>query len=194
MTKFTKGLGTFFWASNTAIFHEDNAATNIAGELKSYVSSFADATASDRCNLCAISEKNAAPQRHVKQHTLMNTSLQLHMTQANFEMTNPVWNPLQPSPQPMYPHPMVSIPTTQDIPPAPVLNLPLPNHVQFNPMPPQLYLCSYLLSLQYADVMLERTIRTFNNHFITGVASRDPSFPLALWDLLIPQGESTLYL
>ena len=33
----------------------------------------------------------------------------------------------------------------------------------------------------------ERAIRTFKNHFIAGLASTDPNFPLNLWDRLIEQ-------
>lgn len=32
----------------------------------------------------------------------------------------------------------------------------------------------------------ERTIRTFKNHFIAGLCSTDPDFPMYLWDLLLP--------
>ena len=40
----------------------------------------------------------------------------------------------------------------------------------------------------------ERAIRTFKNHFIAGLCSTDPKFPLHLWDRLIPQAELTLNL
>lgn len=40
----------------------------------------------------------------------------------------------------------------------------------------------------------ERAIRTFKNHFIAGLCSVDPEFPLHLWDQLIPQAEITLNL
>lgn len=40
----------------------------------------------------------------------------------------------------------------------------------------------------------ERAIRTFKNHFIAGLATADPEFPLHLWDRLIPQCELTLNL
>jgi hypothetical protein len=33
----------------------------------------------------------------------------------------------------------------------------------------------------------ERAIRTFKEHFVTGISSVDPSFPLHLWDILLPQ-------
>jgi hypothetical protein len=40
----------------------------------------------------------------------------------------------------------------------------------------------------------ERAIRTFKEHFDTGLASVDPYFPLHLWDRLLPQAEMTLNL
>ena len=40
----------------------------------------------------------------------------------------------------------------------------------------------------------ERAIRTFKNHFIAGLSSTDPNFPLYLWDLLLPQAEMSLNL
>ena len=40
----------------------------------------------------------------------------------------------------------------------------------------------------------ERAIRTWKNHFIAGLASTDPNFPIHLWDRLIPQATTTLYL
>ena len=40
----------------------------------------------------------------------------------------------------------------------------------------------------------ERAIRTFKNHFIAGLSSTDPKFPLGLWDYLLPQAEITLNL
>ena len=40
----------------------------------------------------------------------------------------------------------------------------------------------------------ERAIRVFKNHFIAGLCSTDPSFPLHLWDKLIPQALITLNL
>ena len=38
----------------------------------------------------------------------------------------------------------------------------------------------------------ERAIRTFKNHFIAGISSVDPDFPLSLWDRLLPQATRTL--
>jgi hypothetical protein len=40
----------------------------------------------------------------------------------------------------------------------------------------------------------ERAIRTFKEHFVTGLSSGDPSFPMHLWDRLLPQAEITLNL
>jgi hypothetical protein len=40
----------------------------------------------------------------------------------------------------------------------------------------------------------ERYIRTFKNHFIAGLSSTDPNFPLHLWDRLIPQALISLNL
>ncbi len=38
----------------------------------------------------------------------------------------------------------------------------------------------------------ERAIRTFKNHFIAGLATIDPDFPIREWDCLLPQAETTL--
>ena len=40
----------------------------------------------------------------------------------------------------------------------------------------------------------ERAIRTFKNHFIAGLCTADPDFPLYLWDRLIPQAKITINL
>jgi hypothetical protein len=40
----------------------------------------------------------------------------------------------------------------------------------------------------------ERAIMTFKEHFVAGLSSVDPSFPLQLWDILLPQAEITLNL
>ena len=40
----------------------------------------------------------------------------------------------------------------------------------------------------------ERAIRTFKDHFLAILAGVDASFPLYLWDLLLPQAELTLNL
>jgi hypothetical protein len=40
----------------------------------------------------------------------------------------------------------------------------------------------------------ERVIRTFKEHFVAGLSSVDPSFPMHLWDRLLPHSEITLNL
>ena len=40
----------------------------------------------------------------------------------------------------------------------------------------------------------ERAIRTFKNHFIAGLCTADPKFPLNLWDRLLPQAKITINL
>jgi hypothetical protein len=40
----------------------------------------------------------------------------------------------------------------------------------------------------------ERAIKTFKEHFVAGLSSVDPDFPLHLWDRLLPQVEITLNL
>jgi hypothetical protein len=40
----------------------------------------------------------------------------------------------------------------------------------------------------------ERSIRTFRGHFVAGLSSVDPSFPMHLWDRLLPQAEIALNL
>jgi hypothetical protein len=40
----------------------------------------------------------------------------------------------------------------------------------------------------------ERAIRTFKEHFVAGLSSVDPTFPLHLWDILLLQAEITLNL
>jgi hypothetical protein len=37
----------------------------------------------------------------------------------------------------------------------------------------------------------ERAIRTFKEHFVAGLSSLDPAFPLHVWDILLPQAEIT---
>jgi hypothetical protein len=39
-----------------------------------------------------------------------------------------------------------------------------------------------------------RAIRTFKEHFVAGLASVDPDFPMHLWDRILPQSEITLNL
>ena len=36
----------------------------------------------------------------------------------------------------------------------------------------------------------ERAIRTFKNHFIAGLCTTDPNFPMHLWDHLLPQADA----
>jgi hypothetical protein len=40
----------------------------------------------------------------------------------------------------------------------------------------------------------ESAIRTFKQHFVAGISSVDPTFPLHLWDRFLPQAEITLNL
>ena len=40
----------------------------------------------------------------------------------------------------------------------------------------------------------ERAVRTFKNHFLAGIASIDPTFPITQWDRLLHQAEITLNL
>jgi hypothetical protein len=40
----------------------------------------------------------------------------------------------------------------------------------------------------------ECAIRTFKEHFVAGLSSVDPYFPMHLWDRLLPQAEITLNL
>ena len=40
----------------------------------------------------------------------------------------------------------------------------------------------------------ERAIRTFKNHFLAGLATCNPNFPVTEWDRLLPQSELTLNL
>jgi hypothetical protein len=40
----------------------------------------------------------------------------------------------------------------------------------------------------------ERAIQTFKEHFVAGLSSVDPTFPLNLWDILLPQAEIILNL
>jgi hypothetical protein len=40
----------------------------------------------------------------------------------------------------------------------------------------------------------ERAIRTFKENFVAGLSSVDPSFPMHLWDRILPQAEITLNL
>ena len=40
----------------------------------------------------------------------------------------------------------------------------------------------------------ERAIQTFKDHFVAGLCSTDPNFPIALWDKLLPQAQHSLNL
>jgi hypothetical protein len=40
----------------------------------------------------------------------------------------------------------------------------------------------------------ERAIRTFKEHFVAGISSVDPSFPMHLWNRLLPQAKIALNL
>ena len=46
----------------------------------------------------------------------------------------------------------------------------------------------------HRDNLTKRTIRTFENHFIAGLTSVDPDFPIREWDRLVNQAEITLNL
>ena len=46
----------------------------------------------------------------------------------------------------------------------------------------------------YRRNLAERSIQTFKNHFVAGLASVDPDFPLGEWDRLLKQAEITLNL
>ncbi|KAG7352362.1 reverse transcriptase RNA-dependent DNA polymerase [Nitzschia inconspicua] len=56
--------------------------------------------------------------------------------------------------------------------------------LDFQLVPPYLHRCN----------AAERAIRTFKNHFIAGLCSTDPAFPIHLLDRLLPQAELTLNL
>ena len=47
---------------------------------------------------------------------------------------------------------------------------------------------------QHRQNAAERAIRTFKNHFLAGLATCDPDFPLREWDRLLQQAEVTLNL
>ena len=47
---------------------------------------------------------------------------------------------------------------------------------------------------QYRRNAAERAIRTFKNHFLAGLATCDPDFPIRQWDRLVEQAELTLNL
>jgi hypothetical protein len=58
------------------------------------------------------------------------------------------------------------------------------NDVGYQLVPPHCHRCN----------AAERAIRTFKEHFVAGLSSVDPTFPLHLWDRLLPQAEMTLNL
>ena len=58
------------------------------------------------------------------------------------------------------------------------------NNVDFQRVPPH----------QHRRNAAERAIQTWKNHFISGLSSTDPSFPLTAWDHLLPQCDITLNL
>jgi hypothetical protein len=58
------------------------------------------------------------------------------------------------------------------------------NAVEYQLVPPHCHRRNYS----------ERSIQTFKEHFVAGLASVDPTFPLHLWDRLLPQAEITLNL
>jgi hypothetical protein len=58
------------------------------------------------------------------------------------------------------------------------------NDVEYQLVPPHCHLRN----------AAERAIRTFKEHFVAGLSSVYPTFPLHLWDRLLPQAEITLNL
>jgi len=50
----------------------------------------------------------------------------------------------------------------------------------------------YVAPHQHRANKAERAIRTFKNHFIAILSATDPDFPMADWDLLLPQAEMTI--
>jgi hypothetical protein len=58
------------------------------------------------------------------------------------------------------------------------------NDIAYQLVPPHCHRCN----------AAERAIRTFKEHFVVGLSSVDPTFPLHLWDRLLPQAEITLNL
>ena len=58
------------------------------------------------------------------------------------------------------------------------------NEVKFQLVPPD----------QYCRNAAERTICTFKNHLLTGLAKCDPSFSIREWDRILDQCELTLNL
>jgi hypothetical protein len=56
------------------------------------------------------------------------------------------------------------------------------NNIAYQLVPPHCHRCN----------AAERAIRTFKEYFVAGLSSVDPSFPMHLWDRLLPQAEITL--
>jgi len=56
--------------------------------------------------------------------------------------------------------------------------------IDFQLVPPGMHRCN----------AAERVIRTWKNHFIAGLCTTDPNFPLFLWDTLVTQANLTLNL
>ena len=46
----------------------------------------------------------------------------------------------------------------------------------------------------YGDLLAEREIKTVKKHFKSGLAFRDPDFPISEWDILLYQDNLTLNL
>jgi hypothetical protein len=59
-----------------------------------------------------------------------------------------------------------------------------PNDIDFQLSPPHIH----------RQKAAERAIHTFKDHFIAGLCSTDPDFPMNLWDRILPQAIQTLNL
>ena len=89
----------------------------------------------------------------------------------------------------------------------------LHNRLSRNNIAPKLYLLDNEISNEFKNALIkyklafqlappyihrqnaaERAIRTFKNHFISGLCSVHPSFPMSEWDRLLPQAELSLNL
>jgi hypothetical protein len=58
------------------------------------------------------------------------------------------------------------------------------HHLKYQPVPPHVHCCN----------AAERAIQTLENHFLAGLASTDPAFPISEWDCLLPQAQLTINL
>jgi hypothetical protein len=67
---------------------------------------------------------------------------------------------------------------------AALKNLFTANNVEYQLVPPQCHLHN----------AAERAIRTFKEHFVAGISSIDPTFPLHLWHRILPHSEIILNL